>query len=113
MFRKIIAAAALAASAAIAVAPSAAFAQDRDHRSWQAQGNHGGQRGGRWIDQGGYGQNAYNPRYNGYQGNGGAYNDDRFDQQQRRHGSDQRYNYDQNRYYQNGYGGHGQDGREH
>lgn len=52
MFRKIIVAAALAASVA-AVAPSAAFAQERGHGGGYAQGGYGGGHGG------GYAQGAY------------------------------------------------------
>lgn len=61
MLRKIIAAAALAASAAIAIAPGAALAQDRGHRdqsSWQTQRNYGGRHGNIWVGRGGRGQGA-------------------------------------------------------
>jgi len=106
MLRKMIAAAALAAFAAIAVTPSTALARDRDHGGWQARVNYVGQHGGRWVGQGGHGQGGYDPRYNrsnGYYGNSRSYAGDRSYRQQRDHGRDRSSGYNQN-----GYGGHDQ-----
>lgn len=71
MLRKIIAAAALAASA-VAIMPSAALAQDRGHASYQARHSYaGGHEGGR-ISQDRHGATRYVNRadhsYRGYDG---------------------------------------------
>ncbi len=124
MLRKIIAAAALAASAAIATVPGAALAQDREHRGWQTQGNYGGRHGNSWVGRGGHGQGAYDRHYvrsngnhgdrsydngNGYHGNRGYDNGNGYYRQQGGHDRrSQSYGYDQN-----GYGGHDREDRGH
>lgn len=111
MLRKIIAAAAFAASAAGVIAPGAALAQRQGHGSWPAQGGHGVQNGDHTSIQrrhggGGYGhQNIGGGHgggggYNGYfAGNGGH-------RQQRGHAQSYGYSDGYDRSHDRGYRGH-------
>ena len=103
MFGKMFAAAALVASTAAVLAPSAALARDRNHGGWQNQERH---------SQGGYGNHGYNRgngghRYNrggghGYNAGNGYYNNGYYPRQ---HGYQQQHGYDRgyNQHYQSGH----------
>lgn len=110
MLRKIIAAAAFAASAAGVIAPGAALAQRQGHGSWPAQGGHGVQYGDHASSQRRHGGGGYEHQnigsghggggYNGYfAGNGGH-------RQQRGHAQSYGYSEGYDRSHDRGYRGH-------